>query len=134
MLRADEEVCAGNTTYVADQDTGLVKQHIEAWDADPKEVVKRLLKPSAKAPTTDIERFMASVSSGDGLRAWRIAVNKLTLFSLPVVGVSAACKAATGEGLPGPVLGGIEGLAWLFVVLGVVTKAYVVVSGQPTGK
>lgn len=119
---------------MADKATGLVTRHIEAWDADPKEVVKRLLKPSTKTPTTDVERFMASVASGDSLRAWRIAINGLTMFSLPVVGVSLACKAATGEGLPGPVLGSIEGLAWLFVALGVATKGYVVATGQPSGK
>ena len=108
-LAHKEQSCAGSTTYIADPESNRVIKHIEAWDADPKEVVKRLLKPSNAIPQSEAEVFMASISSGDTLGAWQVASGKVLLFCLPVVGASVLCKVATGEGLPGTFLGSVEG-------------------------
>jgi hypothetical protein len=111
-----------------------VVKHIEAWDADPKEVLKRLLKPSNKIPQSEVEVFMASVSSGDTFGAWQVASSKLLVFSLPVVVVSLVAKVATGHGLPGPVLSTVEGIAWLLAVLTVGTQLYKVVRDLTGGE
>jgi hypothetical protein len=127
---------AGSTTYIADPDTALVVKHIEAWDADPKEVVKRLLKPSNTVPQSEVEVFMASVSSGDSFGAWQAASGKVLLFCLPVVSVSMASKIAYGHGFPGTFLGSVEGVAWLLASLCVVTQVYKLVrdlSGGDSG-
>ena len=42
----------------------------------------------------------------------------VTAAAVPVVGLSLLCKAVTGHGLPGTLLGSIEGISWLLVPLG----------------
>uniref|UniRef100_A0A7S0SJN7 Uncharacterized protein n=1 Tax=Mantoniella antarctica TaxID=81844 RepID=A0A7S0SJN7_9CHLO len=42
----------------------------------------------------------------------------LTAAALPIVGISLLCKAVTGHGLPGTLLGSLEGLSWLVLPLG----------------
>lgn len=42
----------------------------------------------------------------------------LTAAAVPVVGVSLLCKLVTGHGLPGTLLGSVEGLSWLVLPLG----------------
>lgn len=42
----------------------------------------------------------------------------LTAGTVPVIGLSLLSKALTGHGLPGTLLGGIEGLSWLILPLG----------------
>ena len=42
----------------------------------------------------------------------------MTAAAVPVVGLSLLCKTVTGHGLPGDVLGAIEGVSWLVVPLG----------------
>ena len=126
--------CAGSTTYEADASTGLVVKHIEAWDADPKEVLKRLLKPTNKIPQSEAEVFMASVASGDTLGAWQVASGKVLLVSVPVVVVSLGTKLATGHGLPGPFLGSLEGVAWLLAALCIGTQIYKVVRDLTGGE
>ena len=42
----------------------------------------------------------------------------VTAAAVPVVGLSLLCKTVTGHGLPGDVLGAIEGVSWLVVPLG----------------
>jgi len=42
----------------------------------------------------------------------------VTAATVPVVGLSLLCKALTGHGLPGTLLGSIEGISWLVLPLG----------------
>ena len=42
----------------------------------------------------------------------------VTAAAVPVVGLSLLCKAVTGHGLPGTLLGSIEGISWLVLPLG----------------
>jgi hypothetical protein len=55
---------AGATTYVFDEKTGLVVQHIEEWDVEARKVIQQLLKPAGK-PTTDTEKFMDNLARGE---------------------------------------------------------------------
>ena len=112
----------------------LVVKHVEAWDSNPSEVVRRLLKPSNVIPQSEIEVFMASVYSGDTFGAWQVASGKVLLACLPVVAVSIVCKVATGDGLPGVFLGSVEGLAWLLAVVSVGTQGYKVVRDLSGGE
>ena len=111
-------------------------KHIEEWDADPKEVLKRLLKPSNKIPQSEAEVFMASVSSGDALGAWQVASNKVLYACLPVIGATTVCKLFTGHGLPGPFLSTLESLAWILTVVCIATtlsKIFRDLSGGESG-
>jgi hypothetical protein len=45
---------AGGTTFVFDDASGRVVEHIEEWDVEPARVVRQLLKPSAKVPATQV--------------------------------------------------------------------------------
>lgn len=103
-------------------DTGLVVDHIEAWDVSPGQVLKRLLKPSSAIPMSEAEVFMASLSNGDVPGMWGAASSRAVKYSAPIVGASLLCKAATGSGLPGTLLGGLEGIAWLALVVGLFTE------------
>jgi hypothetical protein len=49
---------AGGTTHVFDQHSGLVTRHVERWDVEPSRVVKQLLRPAAKFPTSKAEVIM----------------------------------------------------------------------------
>ncbi|PRW59024.1 SOUL heme-binding [Chlorella sorokiniana] len=60
---------AGGTTHVFDEDNRVVK-HVESWDVDPARVVRSLLKPSAKVPTTFAEVLCQSLHDGDLTGAW----------------------------------------------------------------
>ena len=42
----------------------------------------------------------------------------LTAAAVPVVALSLLCKTVTGHGLPGTLLGSVEGLSWLVLPLG----------------
>lgn len=60
---------AGATTYVFDEKTGLVVQHIEEWDVEARKVIQQLLKPAGK-PTTDVEKFMDNLARGGCSAHW----------------------------------------------------------------
>lgn len=45
-------------------------KHIESWDVDPARVVRSLLRPTAKVPTTFWEVVMQSLHDGDALGVW----------------------------------------------------------------
>lgn len=86
---------------VVEQDTGKVVKHIEAWDVEPGAVVRSLIRPSARMPTTPWEAFFSALDAGDPKGAWLAASRPLAKFyALPVVTVSLLTKAFTGEGLP----------------------------------
>ncbi|KAL3150302.1 hypothetical protein ABBQ32_000150 [Trebouxia sp. C0010 RCD-2024] len=114
---------AGGTTHVFSQDTGRVVKHIEMWDVEPGKVLKRLIRPAARTPTSRWETLMLSVHEGDLKGIWLAASAPVLTVSVPVVGVSLLTKLLTGHGLPGTFLGGVEGLAWLFLVAGTITQA-----------
>ena len=46
------------------QDTGLVVEHVESWDADPAAVIRRLLKPSSKVPSSEVGGCLPAVVAG----------------------------------------------------------------------
>ena len=114
-------IVAGSTTHTCDPETGLVVSHYEDWDVDVKDVLRGLLKPGNKIPQSEVEVFMASVSSGDTMGAWQVASGYLVKYTGPVVGVSLLWTAATGSGLPGTFLGTVEGVSYLFFFAGVGT-------------
>ena len=134
------------------QETGRVVKHIEMWDVEPAKVLKRLIRPASRTPTSRWETFMLSVHEGDLKGIWLAASAPLLTVSAPVVGMSLFTKLATGHGLPvskqhnllglgrllyisflpgyqhpfcmqGTFLGGVEGLAWLVLVAGTLTQA-----------
>lgn len=57
---------AGSTTHTFDPASGLVVRHYEDWESSPGAVVKSLLKPSARVPTTPAEKVAASLHDGWG--------------------------------------------------------------------
>ena len=82
------------------QETGRVVEHIEMWDVEPGKVLKRLLKPASKTPSSRWETFMLSVHEGDIQGVWLAASAPILKYSAPLVGVSLLTKALTGHGLP----------------------------------
>ena len=76
-------------------------KHIEAWDVEPGAVVRSLIRPSARMPTTPWEAFFSALDAGDPKGAWLAASRPLAkYYALPVVGLSLLTKALTGDGLP----------------------------------
>ncbi|DBA68189.1 TPA: hypothetical protein ACH3X2_013898 [Trebouxia sp. C0005] len=114
---------AGGTTHVFSQETGRVVKHIEMWDVEPGKVLKRLLKPAARTPSSRWETLMLSLHEGDVRGVWLAASAPILKYSAPVVGVSLVTKVLTGHGLPGGFLGGIEGVSWLLLVAAFITQA-----------
>ncbi|DBA78831.1 hypothetical protein WJX77_006022 [Trebouxia sp. C0004] len=114
---------AGGTTHVFSQETGRVVKHIEMWDVEPGKVLKRLLKPAARTPSSRWETLMLSVHQGDVRGVWLAASAPILKYSAPVVGVSLITKVLTGHGLSGGFLGGVEGVSWLLLVAAFVTQA-----------
>ena len=82
------------------QETGRVVKHIEMWDVEPGKVLKRLIRPAARTPTSRWETLMLSVHEGDIKGVWLAASAPLLVASAPVVGASLLIKLATGHGLP----------------------------------
>lgn len=82
------------------QETGRVVKHIEMWDVEPGKVLKRLIRPAARTPTSRWETLMLSVHEGDVKGIWLAASAPLLTVSGPVVGVSLLTKLVTGHGLP----------------------------------
>ncbi|KAI7841313.1 hypothetical protein COHA_004932 [Chlorella ohadii] len=112
---------AGGTTHVFDEDNRVVK-HIESWDVDPARVVRSLLKPSAKVPTTFAEVLCQSLHDGDLTGVWfcfssgvlkAAGVSSIALLLLHIL---------RGEGQ-----GGWEAAAYLGFVMGLGTEMYKVV-------
>lgn len=82
------------------QETGRVVKHIEMWDVEPGKVLKRLIRPAARTPTSRWETLMLSVHEGDIRGIWLAASAPLLTASAPVVGISLLTKLVTGHGLP----------------------------------
>lgn len=82
------------------QDTGRVVKHIEMWDVEPGKVLKRLIRPAARTPTSRWETLMLSVHEGDLKGIWLAASAPVLTVSAPIVGVSMLTKLLTGHGLP----------------------------------
>ena len=102
---------------MGDEGTGRIVKHIEAWDANPREVVTRLLRPSRNPPETTVEKFMASTSRGDLGGAWVAAAGPLLLVVLPDAALTSAGYYFWNEGGVGAFL------FWLQVVLWGLTAA-----------
>lgn len=65
---------SGATTYVFDGTTGLVTDHIEEWNVQPKKVFQQLLRPAAvpSGSSPPWERFMWHLSKGEAVDAWAV--------------------------------------------------------------
>ena len=87
-------------TYLCMQETGRVVKHIEMWDVEPGKVLKRLLKPAARTPSSRWETLMLSLHEGDVKGVWLAASAPILKYSAPVVGISLITKVLTGHGLP----------------------------------
>lgn len=99
---------AGATTYVFDETTGLVTDHIEEWNVEPKKVFQQLLRP-ASVPTDSSppwERFMWHLSKGKAVKAWAVISQPALLAGGAVLGASLLLH-ATGvdASLPGWISG-----------------------------
>ena len=70
------------------------------WDVEPGKVLKRLIRPAARTPTSRWETLMLSVHEGDIRGIWLAASAPLLTASAPVVGISLLTKLVTGHGLP----------------------------------
>lgn len=65
---------SGATTYVFDESTGLVTDHIEEWNVEPKKVFQQLLRPASVPSDSSSawERFMWPLSRGKAAEAWAV--------------------------------------------------------------
>eukprot|EP00884_Botryococcus_braunii_P014047 jgi/Botrbrau1/22643/Bobra.176_1s0065.1 len=115
---------AGGTTHVIDPGTGKVVKHIESWDIEPGKVVRQLLKPASRVPGNRWEAFFAAADSGDLKGLWVAGARPVAFLCTPIVAVSLAVKAVTGEGLQGVFLGAVEGLAYLGLAAALLTELY----------
>lgn len=119
---------AGGTVHRFDPGTGRVVEHIESWDVDPGQVVRSLLKPSAKVPTSQWDVLMNAVYDGDAKGIWLATSGEVAKVSAALVGVSLLLNVVTGDGQPA---------AWLFgVVLGaaLVTEVLKMATGMLGGE
>mmetsp|Transcript_35916 Transcript_35916/g.49845 ORF Transcript_35916/g.49845 Transcript_35916/m.49845 type:complete len:322 (+) Transcript_35916:78-1043(+) len=88
---------AGGTTHVFDESSGRVIKHIERWDVDPGTVVKQLLKPAARFPTSKAEVLMMSVSEGDAKGVWFEVSPYFLQYSVGLVALSTILSLFTGD-------------------------------------
>ena len=70
------------------------------WDVEPGKVLKRLLKPASRTPSSRWETLMLAVHEGDVKGVWLAASAPALKLSAPLVGVSLVSKILTGHGLP----------------------------------
>jgi hypothetical protein len=79
------------------------------------------IKPKKIKNTTPLQQVRADGMS-DAMAKYNDITNKippvLTAAAVPVVALSLLCKTVTGHGLPGDILGAIEGVSWLVLPLG----------------
>jgi hypothetical protein len=90
---------AGGTLHILDPNTNLVVEHIESWDVKPAAVVKTLLKPSAKIPTSNWDVLFNSIHDGDLTGIWLASSSNVIKLTGAVVALSLALKLLTGSGL-----------------------------------
>ena len=103
---------AGATTHTFDARTGRVVRHYEDWATAPGEVVRNLLKPSARVPSSRWEVWADAMYRGAYDAAYRAAAPAVTAGAL----VNAVwARAASGGGAAG--VG--ELVLWCGVVAGV---------------
>eukprot|EP00892_Ulva_mutabilis_P004237 jgi/Ulvmu1/2185/UM013_0031.1 len=115
---------AGSTTYVGDAETGLIVKHIEAWDANPREVVTRLLRPSRNPPETAVEKFMAAAARGQPGAAWMAAAGPLLVVVLPDAVLTSAGYYFWNEGGVGAFLFWLQVVLWTLTAACAGTEAY----------
>lgn len=77
------------------QESGRVSKHIESWDVEPGKVLKRLLKPTARMPTTRWEKGMLAVHDGNAIGVLAQAWVPLTQSVAILFAVSWLFKALT---------------------------------------
>jgi len=111
---------AGSTTHTFDPVSGLVVRHYEDWESSPGAVVRSLLKPSARVPTTAAEKVAASLHDG---RGWAPLVGAGAAFN---AAFAAAVRGATGGGSAGPG----EWLLWAGVAVALAATARDYVQGR----
>lgn len=119
---------SGGTTHVFDPITGRVVDHIESWDVSPGDVVRTLLKPSSKVPTSQWDVLMNSVYAGDLKGIWLATSLGTIKFSGGVLGASLVSKAITGDWLPG---------TWFFfaaLIAGGITEVVKIATGMQGGE
>ena len=110
---------SGSTRHVFDPATGLVVDHVEAWNVSPGEVVRSLVRPAARVPGNRAEAFMASVDAGDTGAAWHTASPVVAVVVGGVAAANAALRLLVGGGAPA----GVEAAAWAVAAAAAVTQA-----------
>ena len=104
---------AGRTTHTFNPKTGRVARHYEDWASSPAEVLKGLLKPSSRVPTSRWDVWAESLYRGEWAAAYRAAA--------PPLAVGAAVNAVIARVFSGgspPGLG--EYVLWVGVAAAVV--------------
>jgi len=85
------------------------------------------LRRSAASPNARRNVVVRASGFDDAKNQYLDLSNKIppvvTAAAVPVVGLSLLCKAITGSGLPGTLLGSIEGVSWLVLPLGAASLA-----------
>lgn len=107
--------CAGSTTYVGSVETGRILEHIEAWDVEPEQVLKRLLKPSNKRVAEDgtaIEQFMDAASRGDFAKGWSVAALPMLVVLVPDALLTSGASYVFQEGGLGAFLFALQIALW----------------------
>jgi hypothetical protein len=117
---------AGHTTYVTDKDTGRVVRHIEEWDTDPVEVLKRLAVPSSKNPKSRKAKLVLNASRGDMFSLFQVALMSVTALASVVLTLTVAWRLHMHQGAA-PFWGSPEGSFYslAFIVVSALSFVFV---------
>jgi len=110
---------AGGTTHVLSPETGRVVRHVERWDVEVGRVLRSLLVPANRIPTSRWEVFMMSLSDGDLRGVWLAVSGFFVAPTAAVLLANSAVSLASGEDrLPAPVSLG----CWLLLLAACVAE------------
>jgi hypothetical protein len=82
------------------QETGLVIKHVESWDVDPGTVVRSLLKPASRVPSSEWEVLMDAVSRGSAGDAWLAVSGRAAPLATALAVLSVALGLGLGDATP----------------------------------
>jgi hypothetical protein len=89
---------AGNTTHTFSPATGRVVRHYEDWESEPAAVLKSLLKPAARVPSSRWEVWADALHRGAWGAAYTAAAPALAAGAAVNAVIAAVVRAGTGGG------------------------------------